>query len=277
MNGRVDHQDPLELLRKANPVDLGRLPRVSESARAQALLEEIIATRAHTPIRFRPRQRRRWIGPGAVGATLVLAAAGYAITQSDATQPLNIGCYEEANLQSATFVVAADGRPPTEVCAEMWPDGAGSPAPELVACVLESGAVGVFPGTGDQTCNRLGLATLVDEYPSDANRDVLVLREALVDRFKEEPCLERDAAHRVVQEELDDLGLSDWRIEDGAGIAGEGFSSARPCAGLAFDAPAKTVTLVPEASPGDTNRMADPWDAPSLPPVVHTRTAPRGQ
>lgn len=246
--------DALELLRQANPVPPGGPASPARSARAEALLEEILATprRPRGGGGAQGRGRRRWVVPTAVGATLVLAGTAYALS-NQATQSLSVGCYEKASLQADTAVMGADGRNPVDTCAEIWPNAYGGPAPDLVACVLESGTVGVFPGSGEETCAGLGLVMLSGEYPSGANAETIALRDRLVERLADEACLGFEAARTIALEELAALGLVEWQIEEGGGFAGEGFSAARPCAGLHFDESARTVVLVPGPRPsGDS-------------------------
>jgi hypothetical protein len=88
------------------------------------------------------------------------------------------------------------------------------------------------------------LAPISDNYQSDVGA-VVPLRDALVDRFLAAECLSLDDARAIVNEELVDQGLVDWKIE-----AAAPFTSARPCAGLAFETENKVVSLVPGPSVG---------------------------
>ena len=74
-----------------------------------------------------------------------------------------IGCYETDSLEANTAVLAAGTKSPVAACARAYASafpGSQQPA-HFAACVLPSGAVGVFPSetTGD-TCKNLGLATV---------------------------------------------------------------------------------------------------------------------
>ncbi|MDQ4018724.1 MAG: hypothetical protein M3188_02680, partial [Actinomycetota bacterium] len=149
-----------------------------------------------------------------------------------------------------TTVVGADGRHPVEICREIWASGGMGPAASpasLTACVLESGAVGVFPG-GRGTCASLGLADLPASYARDARR-FSALRVALVARLGEDgtgsslprgPCVGERAARTIVREELDARRFADWSIEVTAP-----FTAARPCASLGFDGADEVVYLIP--------------------------------
>jgi hypothetical protein len=105
------------------------------------------------------KRRRRRLALVLVPVVLaVLAVTGfttYALTR-EPTHLESIGCFETAELDGSIAVVNADGRNPTAICAKLWRKGdmGLGPAPEsLAACVLETGAVGVFPSSGKDTCN----------------------------------------------------------------------------------------------------------------------------
>jgi hypothetical protein len=111
-------------------------------------------------LRRLPRRRRpRWAMTVALTGALVLlssvAAVGYQlITPQERFESL--GCYDRPSLEGSVSAVTTSERDPTEVCRELWADGAvggtDTPVPaQLTACVLTSGdgAVGVFPG-GDE-------------------------------------------------------------------------------------------------------------------------------
>ena len=242
-------RNPFEILLRANPVDRDRLPEVSESAHGRALLEEIIdmaqpttTTRSVPAPPPSPRRRRsRMLIPiVAAAAVLSMGFTVYALTR-DVTEPSGIGCYAEADTGAKTVVVGADGRPPVAVCEAVWAGGAFGPGemPPLAACVLTTGAVGVFPG-GPETCASLDLAPLDGTtYPGEVG-DFIAFRTALVDRFRAAGCLNEQAASEAVREEFATRGLSGWTV-----VTESRFSAARPCASLAFEPEAKRVSLVP--------------------------------
>jgi hypothetical protein len=193
---------------------------------------------------FAPTRRRRRLVLGALvpAAVLLLAATGvttYVLTRP-ATQLESVGCYDRLDLQANTTIVSADGRDPVAICAELWRAGAvgPGPAPELTACVLPSGAVGVFPSVGAKTCNSLGLAGLSPDYAADV--EVLSdLRASLVPRFATD-CLGESEGRRLVERELASRGLTDWAVE----VAGDGFDPKRPCAELGTDSGRRIALLL---------------------------------
>lgn len=243
-------RNPFEILLRSNPVDRDRLPEVSESAHGRALLEEIIDMAQPTtttlpapappPSPRRARRSRLLVPIVAAAAVLSMGFTVYALTR-DVTEPSGIGCYAAADTGAKTVVVGADGRSPAAVCEAVWMGGAFGPGemPPLAACVLSTGAVGVFPG-GPETCAGLDLSPLDGaSYPGEVG-DFIAFRTALVDRFRAAGCLNEQAATGAVREEFTTRGLSDWTV-----ATESRFSAARPCASLAFEPEAKRVSLVP--------------------------------
>jgi hypothetical protein len=133
------------------------LPAAWIEQRRDHLLAEIAGRAA-------PSRRRRRLGIALVPAVLLLLGATAFTTYTLTRQPTHlesIGCYDRASLDANTAVVSADGRDPVTACAEVWRQGALGPnvPTQLEACVLQSGAIGVFPrSAGGDTCGSLGLA-----------------------------------------------------------------------------------------------------------------------
>jgi hypothetical protein len=203
------------------------------------------------------RQRRRRLALVLVPAVLaVLAVTGfttYELTR-EPTHLESVGCYETAELDGNIAVVNADGRAPAAVCAELWRQGdmGPGPAPEsLATCVLETGAVGVFPSSGKDTCEQLGLTYLPLTYAAEAKR-FAALRDAIAAELgasygsteRDPKCLGEEEARALVRRELTAHGYEGWSIE----VIGSGFTES-PCAavGLGFDGERKVVFLVPES------------------------------
>ena len=202
------------------------------------------------------RRRRRLALVLAAAVLAVLAVTGfttYALTR-EPSHLESVGCFETADLAGNIAVVNADGRTPTAVCAELWRQGeiGPGPAPEsLAACVLQTGAVGVFPSSGEDTCAQLGLADLPPTYAAEAKR-LAALRDAIAAELgasygsteRDPKCLREEEARTLVRRELAARGYEDWSIE----VIGGGFT-AGPCAavGLGFDGERKVVFLVPES------------------------------
>ena len=202
------------------------------------------------------RRRRRRLTLVLVPTVLaVLAVTGfttYALTR-EPTHLESVGCFETAELDGNMAIVNADGRNPTKICAELWRQGAMGPGPapeNLVACVLETGAVGVFPSSGEGTCDHLGLADLPPTYAAEAKR-FGALREAIAVALgasdgsteRDPKCLRESEARALVRRELDARGYEGWSIE----VIGSGFAE-DPCAAvyLGFDGERRIVFLHPE-------------------------------
>ena len=201
-----------------------------------------------------PARRRRRLVIALVPAVVILLAAtaftSYKLTRNP-THLESIGCYDRADLAANVAVVSADGRDPLTICSEVWQQGAlGKQAPKVLqACVLQTGAIAVFPAVRRNTCGSLGLAPLPAIYRAEAKR-FAALRAAVVTRLGEPAsgsskrgpqCVGRTAAERFVRRALDAKGYTDWQIK----VAGGTFTKARPCAEPSFDTGGKTLYLIP--------------------------------
>jgi hypothetical protein len=241
-----DEGDPFETLRRINPVDPNTLAEPAHSRQALDTMECILRGDVSPAERRRfrwfrtlgyERRRRVYVVPVVAAAVLGAATLAWALSRGP-TQHLSIGCYAAIDLQGRAAVVPASEASPVETCEQLWLDGAfGKPPPPLEACVLASGAVGVFPSPEGDSCQRLNLAPVPagSEQPSA----VVELQDALVDAFLAQ-CLSESQARRMVQDELTRLDLEDWRV-----VTSGRFTSARPCASPAFDEEQRKVGLVP--------------------------------
>jgi hypothetical protein len=201
------------------------------------------------------RRRRRRLALVVVPAVIaILAATGfttYALTR-EPTHLESVGCYDKASLDANVAVVSLDGRDPTVICNEIWQAGdlPGAPVPtKLAACVLQTGAIGVFPSSDAATCENLGLADLPASY-AEQGKKFAALRDAIVAQVGEPAsgstrggpqCVGEDQARAVVRRELDSHGDEDWTVK----VAGGEFSPETPCADVDFDGAGKTVYLLP--------------------------------
>ena len=225
------------------------LPESRLAARKSHLVQELRDWSATT--RRRKHRRVLILVPAVL---VVLAASGfttYALTR-EPTHFESVGCFERASLNADVAVLSADGSLPTEICGEVWRTGAfggveGAIAPPLTACVLDTGAVGVFPGAGPGTCAELGLAELPASYIKKAN-GFAGLHDAIVARIGEPAsgstrggpqCVGEYEALAIVRRELLIRNFGDWEVR----VVGEPFSAARPCADASFDTAEKTVLL----------------------------------
>ncbi len=234
-----------ELFRRANPLPQEKSSDEAElSPESERLLHDITSGRHPVP-RLLPtrskRRQRRLLPFGAVTVVLSTAAFAWVLTRQ-AADPLQVACYAEVDLGADIIVVPNDDRGFVEACAEALAAGSPDPVgsrPGLSACVLESGAVGVFPNEGGEPCGRLGLAPLAEE-PAPGEQDLVRLAEEITQPFIDQDCVEPTEARRIVAEELAERGLNDWQVLDPGP-----YSNERPCASLAVEPEMKTITLVP--------------------------------
>ena len=187
-----DERDPFEILQEINPVDPGTLPDPARSPDALAVMESMLRGEFASPqggrfrwLRSLGRGRRRiYLVPVVAAAVLGAGTLAWALSRGP-TQHLTVGCYATADLDARTAVVSATDASPVEACRKLWLNGVfGQPPPPLQACVLPSGAVGVFPRADGDSCERLNLAPATVE-PASA---VVALQKALVDKFLRPQC-----------------------------------------------------------------------------------------
>ncbi|HEV7886210.1 MAG TPA: hypothetical protein VGO92_01540 [Acidimicrobiales bacterium] len=197
----------------------------------------------------RAAMRRRAVVAAALALAVAGAAAAAWVSSRRPTHTLDVGCYAEARLDAATFVVRTSESQAVEGCRDLWRSGTfGVPQdpPLLAACVLESGAVGVFPG-GPETCIRLQRPTASTLPPTTvpASDRLVELRNRLAAAATADRCIAPDDARALVSRAFTELGLSDWTMETGPGASGQGFDESRPCATFSIEEEQHKVTLVP--------------------------------
>jgi hypothetical protein len=237
------HRDARDRLRAANPLPPEDAPS-ADSPQATALFERIVRTSPEAePRRTWVSKRRAWF---LLPAVLLAAAAGYGIFHK-VSEPGVIACYPQPSLSVPPAVVSGAGQDPIAACSDLWqageefnPEGVAA-APPLAACVLRTGAIGVFPDTlGADACAILGLTPISQEPgEDDENSAVLRVQEALANEFLGR-CVGQQEAVTIVERELSNQGLSDWRVE-----AATPFTEPEPCASAAFDVPGRVISLIP--------------------------------
>ena len=216
----------MEALRRSNPVPTAVIDRRSLPS-AHALFAEIVAQ----PTR---RVRRRVL---LIAFALVLIAlmimAFVAVRRVGTSLSIAPVCYSADSL-SAPRVVAAGGDP-EQACAQVWAGGrfATRVVPDFDVCVLPSGVLAVFPGESGSVCSRLDLPqssgdNRVERFVDSVNREVSAT------------CISRDRAAEIVNGEIAQRGLSDWKVATGAGWD----DPTHTCASIGQDPSTRTIFVV---------------------------------
>ena len=242
MSERVD---PFELLRQANPVHDDAVGDSAEPPEAKAALEQILATRRRfLHERFRVRKSMTLVLLVVAGAGI--GAGAWALTRGT-TQHRTVGCYQAVSLQATTVIEAVKGSP-VSTCASVWKRGdLGQPIPaRLEACILPSGAIGVFPSAERDPCTKLHLPAVSRRTSASVGTTVGItrLKNELVNTFLSRGCLGEKQAVKLVNAELARLSLSDWQVRNNGA-----FRSTAPCASVAVDEAAHVVLIVPVPKP----------------------------
>lgn len=254
----IDTTDPIERLRAVNPVPLAEVGLIEPDA---VLFHRITsgATVAGAGAPLRRRRRRRLI-PVLVAASVFGGAVAYGVLRGGVTRPELVACFGRADLEAPTEVPALVAAGPVEACAALWRQGLFGPVtevPPLMACVLPTGAAGVFPAMGGaDVCTALNLVPIsaaplqpttttttsaqsTETTAADLNSRIVAFRDSTVGQFLASPCVSPQAGADIVRRELDRAALRDWTV-----VTGE-FSADRPCATVSVRSEERQVLLVP--------------------------------
>jgi hypothetical protein len=257
----IDTTDPIERLRAVNPVPLAEVGLIQPDA---VLFHRITtgATVAGAGAPLRRRRRRRLV-PVIVAASVFGGAVAYGVLRDGVTRPELVACFGRADLEAPTEVPALVAAGPVEACAGLWRQGVFGPVtevPPLAACVLPTGAAGVFPAMGGaDVCTALNLVPISAPPPplplqptttptsgqstettaGDLNSRIVAFRDATVGQFLSSPCVSPQAGADIVRRELDRAALRDWTV-----VTGD-FSADRPCATVSVRSEERQVLLVP--------------------------------
>jgi hypothetical protein len=249
---RLDELDPYDRLAASNPSPLASVARFSggDQAGREALLDSIVSgafvpgaawnrrgwrnALAAVALRLRPpsmfRQRRlddlaparvRWhprrsIAIPILGASILFAsAAGVVLAREHATKPSATTCFASDSYGPSSNAIGVVGPDAVSACAKVWLEGAfGAPrTPHLVACILPTGFVGVFPGSSDKLCTKLNLSVALP--PAAHVRAIAEFRLALdhdIGLHGTSRCVSLGDARTIVRADLATYGLSGWRI-----------------------------------------------------------------
>jgi hypothetical protein len=199
--------------------------------------------------------RRRGVLPGRRGLIVALTAAtlaagggaGYAALSNPAESSAGVDCQSDATAGGNGTIVPVDGRPATEICAQLWAkgvvgDGARiAPAP-LHACVNPSGsdAIHVVPSAQADACARIGLQEAPNAGADPAAQQYAAFQSKLSGSLDGLTCPSESVVRETIQQDLAAAGLAGWTImTDGS------FDSQRPCASIAISSGAHKVTIIP--------------------------------
>jgi hypothetical protein len=236
----------LESLQRANPVPVGEPGGRRDLPSAHALFAEITAQR--------PRRVRRRTMVIAVALLILLVASligAFALLNSD--EPTVLGavvCAPNAIYPIDHGWLAPSGGDPIAACEEPWDNGVfgtdGSSS-GLDACVLPTGAVGVFPGEFGSVCRqKLNLP------PAHLNADIAKLeefRKATANAVREN-CIDYDAARAIVEQKFSQYGYTGWVVAQNP--AAPTYSDDEPCSSVAtvFDHHLVYIEAIGPAYPG---------------------------
>lgn len=273
--------DPFDRLRDADPLAGRPLPDPSDPD-AVTMRDAILdADAAVTSLRETVQRRRRWLVAGVAVTAGIATAAALAVRTTPVTDPTSVGCYDAASTRANTVVVGTSGASPVDQCRGLWESGAlgpeGTPSdatPPLVACVVEGGALGVFPARSCDDVDRSGrdvppwtppdvqlpdveVPALSPSEPSteglpmpDFRTSDVVVRDALhqISLAMLDRCLTLEQATELAEGVLDDAGLEGWTVEPVVT-----WPDDEVCASFFPDAPEQAVRFVPDpVPPGQT-------------------------
>lgn len=238
-------EDAFEILRANDPVDETMVDG-ADSPKARALFADIVATPRPRPHRPERSVRRRLAFAIAIALLAIVSIAATWLLLREVTDPISVGCYQDASLDSDVVAVTSGGALDVSLCEPVWEDAtltndavvSAGQVPPLTGCVTNTGNLAVFPSNDDNLCQLLGLADLNPESipGGDAIRQ---LNDDLVAHFAANECQTIEDAEADIRWILDSRGFDDWRIKTTSG------GPSRPCASFGLDTPNQTVHLVP--------------------------------
>ena len=217
------------------------------SARGQALLARAKTMPAPDAAPVKRRRGPRLVAVAAVGLAALAAAAAY-VNSREPDRVLLAGCYAAPSTHTKVVSISTQKKTAIDECWRMWRAGQFSPTPtpaRLIACVLEDGSLGVFPG-GPESCARVR----ADRAPDDvrAAPELVKLSDNIAAAWLGQKCVPPDRARQLARKALDDAGLPDWPV---VGPLSEPFNEAKPCATLIIDEAEDRLVLVPSVRPSE--------------------------
>jgi hypothetical protein len=191
----------LDVLRRLRPPTEEPDPALvaDERNRLMALITRARPTDAEPDRRL--RRRRRSLVAVLVAASAATAAAGWAVLQPE-SETTAVACGDS--------IVSSSTGDPVADCAALWRREKGTEPPPLLAYVGPGGGVHVLPA-GEEP--REGFTPLDPSFRQDASVIELEAELADVSRGLPSACYSEAEARRIVQAQLQRLGLAEWSVE----------------------------------------------------------------
>ncbi|MDZ4826016.1 MAG: hypothetical protein SGJ13_06065 [Actinomycetota bacterium] len=225
-----EHDDLLVALARANPVATAAIDRRALPA-ADDLFERVVTG-------GRPRRDRRVLVAVAIIIAIALGLLAFGLVRRESPEKSlgGVVCHPSLDLTGSRFVSFEAGGA-VDVCADAWERGlvGEGPVPNLSACILDTGVIGVFPGEAGTTCARLGLPVALER-----DADLVNFGRDLGTTLNEE-CIGADEAIAVVEAKFEEWGMDGWVVSLGAGPP---FDAEYPCASAAVDVDGREVSLI---------------------------------
>jgi hypothetical protein len=243
----VNMSDELLALRDLgiSPVPMSVLERGCRAA-----VQKEIDRQQRTGRRRRFSGRRRGLTVVVSMAAVVGAAgAGYAALSGTSELSAGIDCHAGATLDGSGTIAQIDGRPATQVCAQLWAngaveDGAHSAPGTLHACVNPdaSGAIHVFASSRPDVCASVGLQDNPTAGTDPGAQAYAKFATRLSAWLNATTCPSLSEVRSHVQADLASAGLTGWVISSHAT-----YDAQHPCASVALSSTARVVTIIPTA------------------------------
>jgi hypothetical protein len=240
-----------ELLIALRDLGISPPPMRALERRCRAALQREIDREQRVGRRRRfPGHRRRLTVALSIVVVVGATGAGYAALSGTSELSAGIDCHAGATLNGGGTITQIDGRPATQVCAQLWAQGAVvdgvqvAPGP-LLACVAStgSGAIHVFASSSADVCARLGLRDDPGAGADPTAQAYAKFENKLSLWLNATSCPTLSDLRNKVQAELASAGLTGWVITSHGSYDGQ-----HPCASVALSSTARVVTIIPTGS-----------------------------
>lgn len=219
------HDELLELVRAANPLDERDLIGWIESAEAADIRDQIHRKIQRDKMPSRRERRHRPLLFVSVGvAILASVAAGYVIGSRATTEVFTVGCASEPGGEDMAIVALKEGSSPEQTCIQEWQYQNEEIPTNVVACVIKHGGTVVYPNpanmAADKFCSSIGASSPAygNFYGGLTSEGVRQMARDLDGALQ--PLQEGEECYPVVdlKERIDDFlrenELDEWKIDD---------------------------------------------------------------